>query len=58
MKTKGGSKSTQKQGNKKKSSSLFCKPYFKDKDHKVFLKIFMHDSRRMVQYMVNLFSYC
>ncbi|XP_061185321.1 uncharacterized protein LOC133193413 [Saccostrea echinata] len=35
MKSAGGSKSTEKQGSKKKCSTMFCKPYFKDKDQKV-----------------------
>ncbi|XP_062572111.1 uncharacterized protein LOC134234064 [Saccostrea cucullata] len=35
VKSAGGSKSTEKQGNKRKCSTMFCKPYFKDKDQKV-----------------------
>lgn len=36
-KSKGAPKTTDKSTtNKKKSSAMFCKPYFKDKDQKVF----------------------
>lgn len=52
-KSKGAPKTTDKSTtNKKKSSAMFCKPYFKDKDQKVFtVDVGFMEEIRIVNFM-------